>query len=66
MRIDKPLLDSAGKRIENFTRVETFGDNQGMGTQDVQWLRVDVDPSSRDVFAYEPQTVGANATANTP
>src|SRR5262249_19347130 len=66
MRIDKPLLDSSGRRIENFTRVETFGDNQGMGTQDVQWLRVDVDPSRRDDFAYEPQTVAANVTANTP
>jgi hypothetical protein len=66
MRIDKPLLDSTGKRVENFTRVETFGDNQQMGTQDVQWLRVDADPSSRDVFAYEPQTLPVTATGNTP
>ena len=28
-RIDKPFLDSLGRRLENFTRVETFGDNAG-------------------------------------
>src|SRR5207237_3223637 len=53
-RIDKPLLDANGARIQNFTRVETFGDNQATGTDDVQWLKVLVDPSSRDVFAFEP------------
>src|SRR5262249_16756679 len=26
-RVDKPLVDATGKRLENFTRVETFGDN---------------------------------------
>src|SRR5258706_4562293 len=30
-RIDKPLLDAQGRRLENFTSVETFGDNQGNG-----------------------------------
>jgi hypothetical protein len=62
MRIDKPLLDVAGKRIENFTRVETFGDNQtpAGNTNDVQWLKVLVDPQSRDVFAFQPQTVPGN------
>jgi hypothetical protein len=30
-RIDKPLLDESGRRLENFTRVETFGDNAGNG-----------------------------------
>jgi len=55
-RVDKPLLDSAGKRVVNFTRVETFGDNQpNLG--DVNWLKVNVDPSSREVFSYEPQIV---------
>lgn len=32
-RIDKPFLDVQGRRLENFTRVETFGDNQGNGTE---------------------------------
>ena len=55
-RIDKPLLDAAGKRVTNFTRVETFGDHQPF-LGDVNWLKVNVDPSSREVFSYEPQIV---------
>jgi hypothetical protein len=62
-RIDKPFLDSTGRRLENFTRVETFGDHQENGLNDVHWLKVLVDPSSRDVFAYQPQIVPANRTA---
>ena len=62
-RIDKPLLDGAGRRIENFTRVETFGDNQTNGTNDVNWLKVVVDPRSREVFSYEAQIVPANRVA---
>jgi hypothetical protein len=59
----KPLLDSAGRRLENFTRVETFGDNQANGTNDVNWLKVIVDPRSREVFAFEPQIVPGNRVA---
>jgi hypothetical protein len=62
-RIDKPLLDSSGRRLENFTRVETFGDNQGNGNNDVHWVKALVDPSSRDVFAFQAQIVPANRTA---
>jgi hypothetical protein len=62
-RVDKPLLDAQGRRLENFTRVETFGDNQGNGNNDVHWLKVLVDPRSREVFAYQPQIVPANRTA---
>ena len=62
-RIDKPLLDSKGQRLENFTRVETFGDHQENGTNDVHWLKVFVDANSREVFAYQPQIVPANRTA---
>ena len=55
-RMDKPLLDSTGKRVTNFTRVETFGDHQpNLG--DVNWLKVNVDPTSREVFSYQPQIV---------
>ena len=61
-RIDRPLLDSQGRRLENFTRVETFGDNQANGTNDVNWLRVNVDPGSREVFTYQAQIVPANRT----
>jgi hypothetical protein len=55
-RVDKPLLDSTGKRVTNFTRVETFGDHQPT-LGDVNWLKVNVDPSSRQVFSYEQQIV---------
>jgi hypothetical protein len=62
-RIDRPFLDAQGRRLENFTRVETFGDNQGNGNNDVQWLKVEVDARSREVFAYQVQIVPANRTA---
>lgn len=62
-RIDKPLLDTNGRRLENFTRVETFGDNQGNGTNDVNWVKALIDPQSRDVFAFQPQIVSANRVA---
>ena len=62
-RIDRPLLDAAGRRLENFTRVETFGDNQANGNNDVNWLKVTVDPKSREVFSYQAQIVPANRTA---
>jgi hypothetical protein len=62
-RIDKPFLDSLGRRLENFTRVETFGDNQANGTNDVNWLKVVVDARSREVFTYQPQIVPGNRVA---
>jgi hypothetical protein len=62
-RIDKPLLDSQGRRLENFTRVETFGDNAPNGTNDVNWVKVLVDPRSREVFAYQAQIVPGNRVA---
>jgi hypothetical protein len=62
-RVDKPLQDTAGRRIENFTRVETFGDNQANGNNDVHWLQVSVDPRSREVFSYQAKVVPQNRTA---
>jgi hypothetical protein len=62
-RIDKPLLNAQGQRLENFTRVETFGDHQENGTNDVNWLKVTVDPRSRDVFSFQPQIVPGNRVA---
>ncbi|WP_315721974.1 MULTISPECIES: hypothetical protein [unclassified Bradyrhizobium] len=62
-RVDQPFLSSTGQRLENFVRVETFGDNQGNGNNDVRWLKVTVDPRSRDVFSFQPVTVPANRTA---
>jgi hypothetical protein len=63
MRIDRPFADSQGRRLENFTRVETFGDHQENGLNDVQWLKVVVDPDSREVFSYQAQIVPGNRVA---
>jgi hypothetical protein len=62
-RVDKPFLDDQGRRLENFTRIETIGDNAANGANDVQWLKVMVDPRSREVFAYQLQIVPANRVA---
>jgi hypothetical protein len=62
-RVDKPFLDAAGRRIENFTRVETFGNSAAFGNNDVHWVKVQVDPRSRDVFSYEPMMVPGNLVA---
>jgi hypothetical protein len=62
-RVDKPFQDSLGRRLENFTRVETFGDNQANGDNDVNWLKVLVDARSREVFQYQAQIVPGNRTA---
>ena len=46
-RIDHPLRDGDGKRIANFTRVETFG-YPLMG-----WTRGIIDPASPTLFRFE-------------
>ena len=62
-RIDKPLMDASGLvRLQNFTRVETFGDHAEGGNNDVQWVKVLVDPGTPEVFAYQPQIIPANQT----
>ena len=60
--IDRPLLDAGGRRVENFTRVETFGDHTFSAhpewdTNDVHWVKALVDPQSRDVFAFQPPLI---------
>jgi hypothetical protein len=62
-RIDKPFLDAQGRRLENFTRVETFGNNSANGTNDVNWIKVNVDPQRREVFSYQLEIVPQNRTA---
>ena len=62
-RVDKPFLDEQGRRLENFTRVETFDNNQANGNNDVQWVKVLLDPRNREVFAYQPRIVPMNRTA---
>jgi hypothetical protein len=53
-RIDKPLLDPAGVRLANFTRVEVFGD------RDVHWVRGTVDPGDEEIFSFEAEIIEAN------
>jgi hypothetical protein len=62
-RIDKPFLDAQGRRLENFTRVETFGNNAANGLNDVHWVKVTVNPRSREVFSYQAQIVPGNRVA---
>ena len=64
-RMDRPMQDGLGRRLENFTRVETFGDNASAVNlnNDVQWVKVLVDPKSREVFAYQAQIVPGNRVA---
>lgn len=62
-RVDKPLLSATGQRLENFTRVETFGNSAANGNNDVHWVKVRVDPRSRDVFSFQAMMVPGNRTA---
>ncbi|MBL9171496.1 MAG: hypothetical protein JNN07_27435 [Verrucomicrobiales bacterium] len=54
-RIDKPLLHpQKRRRMEHFTRVETFGH------PDAHWVRVTVDPVDPQLFQFRPQIVEKN------
>jgi hypothetical protein len=54
-RIDKPLIGSKSKRrVENFTRVETFGN------PDVHWVRATVDRRDPNVFSFQQEIVEKN------
>ena len=57
------VSSSTGQRLENFTRVETFGNSAANGNNDVHWIRVTVNPRSRDVFGYQAMMVPGNRTA---
>jgi hypothetical protein len=54
-RIDKPMIGSKSKRrVENFTRVETFGN------PDVHWIRGTVDWRDPNVFGFRQMIVEKN------
>ncbi len=54
-RIDKPMKGTkSGRRIENFTRVETFG------TPDVHWILATVDNKNPNLFIFEQRIVKEN------
>jgi hypothetical protein len=65
-RVDKPLLDRNGNRIEHFTRVETPGNNAQSGSNDVQWVRVTVNPSDPEVFELQQEVVTGNLATYVP
>jgi hypothetical protein len=59
-RIDKPLVSSvSGRVIENFTRVETFGQPNH------HWLHVTVDDADPNVFTFRQRIVEANLVDHT-
>ena len=54
-RYDKPLLNSrTRRRIENFTRIEAFGD------RDIHWVLVGVDSEDPNVFTIRQELIPAN------
>ncbi len=54
-QINKPMFaSSTNRRVEHFTRLETFG------TPDVHWVRATVDATTPNVFTFEPVIVPAN------
>ena len=59
-QVDKPLFGPDRLRIENFTRMETFG------SPDVHWARVMVDPGRPELFSFTPEIVGANVVDHGP
>jgi hypothetical protein len=54
-KVDKPLNNSQGGVLANFTRVETFG------ARNTHWVLATVDPSDPNLFAFAPRIVPANA-----
>jgi hypothetical protein len=42
--VDKPMIDSHGRRVQNFTRLETYGPD------DSNWVRVTVDRTDPRLF----------------
>jgi hypothetical protein len=53
-RVDKPLYREDRSLVENFTRVETFGE------PNVHWVRVTVDSEAREVFSFHQERVPEN------
>ncbi len=52
-KVDKPLFKQSDL-LKNFTRVQTFG------SPNVHWVKVTIDPDSRNVFKFEPMIVPGN------
>lgn len=60
-RIDKPMMHPVTKkRVDNFTRVETFG------YPDVHWVRARVNADDPNVFSFRAELVKANKVPFSP
>lgn len=54
-RLDKPLKGTVdGRLLENFTRVENFGE------RDVHWVKITVNPLSAEVFSVQQEIIAEN------
>ena len=54
-RVDKPLRwPGTSVLISNFTRVEAFGNPHN------HWVRVRVDPATREVFSFQQEIIPEN------
>ena len=62
-RVRRPLQDAPGRRLYNYTRLETLGDKAQNGNNDVHWTKVTVDPRSDEVFSFQQQVVPGNRVA---
>jgi hypothetical protein len=58
--IDKPMIAPNGTTVPNFTRLQTFG------PADVGWVRIDVDPGTRDVFSFTAEIPPGAPTTPSP
>jgi len=52
--------------IENFTRLESPGDNAQSANNDVQWVSVEVDPRDPELFSFQQEVVPANVSSYVP
>lgn len=55
------MVDTDGTPLVNFTRVMTFGDGRDYKNVGVNWVKAEVDPTSRYVWKFIPMIVRANS-----
>jgi hypothetical protein len=53
-KMDKPLNNSSGGVLANFTRVETFG------ARNTHWVSARIDAKANNLFTFEPRPVPGN------
>jgi len=58
LKIDKPITDEDGNMTANFTRIEVFGSTEN------SWIELTVNPTSANVFSFEPVILTRPVTAS--